>query len=232
MFEDVVYISGLKPDFYFVDLENELELGGHPDEIICDYIAHDNNAIFLSVADVRFVDQIIARYNCKQLLGFVVCVSRLTPELMKVLNKLKVIGRNGVPRGLGQAKVMGSYNTAPPFTGIQYAAQKKPLAGLGDILEAFDSLSMEQQMQLKATFQQKPVQPPSASHSPTISSTPCPSVHTTKVANILIIRVTSHASRKRDKGRVCKIQAKALHFDFIVPAVTNTFSTTVHAKFR
>ena len=46
MFEDVVYISGLKPDFDIVDLKNELEWGGHPDEIIRDYIMHDNNAIF------------------------------------------------------------------------------------------------------------------------------------------------------------------------------------------
>ena len=93
---------------------------------------------------------------------------------MKALNKLKVIGLKAVPGGLGQANVMGSYNPAPPFTGIQHAAQKKPLVGLGDILEAFDSLSMEQQMQLKATLGLKSVQPPSASHGPMISSMRCP----------------------------------------------------------
>ena len=42
--------------------------------------------------------------------------------------------------GLGQAKVMGFYNLGPSFTGIQHVA-KRPLAGLSDILEAFDSLS-------------------------------------------------------------------------------------------
>ena len=96
------------------------------------------------------MDQIIARYNGKQLLGSIVYVSRLTSELVKVLNKLKVIGPKGVTDGLGQAKVMGPYNLAPSFPGIQHAAQQKPLYGLGDILKAFDRWSIEQQMQLKA----------------------------------------------------------------------------------
>ena len=65
MFEDVVYISGLRPDFDYVDSENKLELGGNADEIIRDYIIHNNNAIFLFVSDVRFVDQIVASYNDK-----------------------------------------------------------------------------------------------------------------------------------------------------------------------
>ena len=33
MFENVVYISQLRPDFDVIDLENELQLDANPDEV-------------------------------------------------------------------------------------------------------------------------------------------------------------------------------------------------------
>ena len=40
--------------------------------------------------------------------------------------------------------------------------------------------------------------------------------------NILIIQISSHASRRCNKGCACKILSKALHINFVVPAVRDT----------
>ena len=67
-------------------------------------------------------------------------------------------------------------NPVPPSGGFNFTTGTKPLAGLGDILEAFDSLSVEQQLQLKATLQLKPVQSLATQHKPVTTSTPYNSV--------------------------------------------------------
>ena len=77
MYENMVYISSLKPDFDYLNLEDAIQLDGNPDEIIQDYVIHNNDAIFLSLADTRFVDKVISRYDGKQLLGSVVRVQDL-----------------------------------------------------------------------------------------------------------------------------------------------------------
>ena len=59
MYENVVYIIRLKPDFDVVELENELRLGGNPDEVIVDCVIHNNNAVFLAFADSRFVEKVL-----------------------------------------------------------------------------------------------------------------------------------------------------------------------------
>ena len=45
MFENVVYISQLRPDFDVIDLENELQSDANLDEVILDYAIH-NDSIF------------------------------------------------------------------------------------------------------------------------------------------------------------------------------------------
>ena len=177
MYENVVYISGLKPDFDYLDLEGAIQLDGNPDEIIQDYVIHNNNAIFLSLADTRFVDKVISRYDGKQLLGSGVHVSRLTQELAKVLNQLKPLGHKVATVGFGEVNPMPLSNPVPPSGGFNFTTGMKPLAGLGDILEAFDSLSVEQQLQLKATLQLKPVQSLATPYKPVTTSTPYHFVH-------------------------------------------------------
>ena len=49
-----------------------------------------------------------------------------------------------------------------------------------------------------------------------------PVQYTTKVTNILIMQVSSCANRRRDKESICKIFAKPLHADFMIPAVRDT----------
>ena len=148
MYENVVYISSLKPDFDCLNLEDVIHLDGNSDEIIQDYVIHNNNAIFLSMADTRFVDKVISWYDSKQLLGCVVHVSKLT----QVLNQLKPLGHKVATVGFGEVNPMPLPNPVPRLGGINFTTGTKLLAGLGDILDAFNSLSMEQQLQLKATL--------------------------------------------------------------------------------
>ena len=89
MFDYVVYISQLRPDFDVIDLENELQLDADPDEVILDYVIHNNNAVFVVFVDFRFVEKVIHQCHGKMFLGLVVRASRLSVELMKVLNQLK-----------------------------------------------------------------------------------------------------------------------------------------------
>ena len=84
MFENVVYISQLRPDFDVIDLENELE-----NEVILDYAIHKNNTVFLAFVDSRFVEKVIHRCHGKMFLRSLVQATRLSVELMKVLNNLK-----------------------------------------------------------------------------------------------------------------------------------------------
>ena len=77
---------------------------------------------------------------------------------MKVLNHLKP---NFLQKVVHSGVVQGT--EAPPsgaFSWHPAKGQRKQLAGLSDILETFDSLTMEQQLQLKATLQLKPVSSP------------------------------------------------------------------------
>ena len=89
MFENVVYICQLRLDFDVIDLENELQLDANPDEVIVDYAIHNNNTVFLAFVDSRFVKKVIHQCHGKMFLGLVVQASRLSVELMKVLNHLK-----------------------------------------------------------------------------------------------------------------------------------------------
>ena len=136
------------------------------------YVIHNNNVIFLSLADTRFVDKVISQYDGKQLLGSVVRVSRLTQELAKVLKQLKPLGHKVATVGFGEVNPMPLSNPVTPSGGFNFITGTKPLAGLGDIIEAFDSLSVEQQLQLKATLQLKPVQSLATQHKPVTMSTP------------------------------------------------------------
>ena len=145
----------LRPDFDVIDLENELQLDENPDEVIVDYAIYNYKAVFLAFVDSRFVEKVIHQCHGKMLLGLVVGASRLSVELMKVLNHLKPnFGQKVAHSALTQG------TEAPPSSAFSWQSVKshnKPLTGLSDILEAFDSLTMEQQLQLKATLQLKPV---------------------------------------------------------------------------
>ena len=46
MFENVVYISQLRPDFDVIDLENELQLDANLDEVIVDYVIQTTTQYF------------------------------------------------------------------------------------------------------------------------------------------------------------------------------------------
>ena len=157
MFENVVYISQLRPDFDVIDLETELQLDANPDEVILDYAIHNNNAVFLTFV-YSLPDKVIHQCHGKMFLGSVVQASRVSVESMKVLNHLKQnFGQKVAHSGLAQG------TEAPPsgaFSWHPAKGQTKPLAGISDILKAFDSLTMEQQLQLKATLQLKPVSSP------------------------------------------------------------------------
>ena len=154
----MVYISQLRPDFDVIDLENELQLDANPDEVIVDYAIHNNNTVFLAFVDFVFVDKVIHQCHGKMFLGSVVQASRLSVELMKVLTHLKPnFGQKVVHSAVTQG------TEAPPSGAFCWQPAKshnKPLAGLSDIFKAFDSLTMEQQLQLKATLQLKPVSSP------------------------------------------------------------------------
>ena len=170
MFENVVYISQLRPDFDVIDLENELQLDANPDEVIVDYAIHNNNAVFLAFVDSRFVEKVIHQWRGKMFLGSVVRASRLSVELMKVLNHLKPnfgqkVAHLAVAQG-AEAPHSGAFSWQPA------KSQNKPLTGLSDILEAFDSLTMEQELQLKATLQLKPVSSPLVAATQPKSSSP------------------------------------------------------------
>ena len=70
MFENVVYISQLRPDFDVIDLENELQLDANLNEVILDYAIHNNNAVFLAFDDSRFVEKVIvSRENVSSIGG-------------------------------------------------------------------------------------------------------------------------------------------------------------------
>ena len=158
MYENVVYISQLKPDFDVIELLRELRLDGHADEVITDYAIPNSNAIFLAFIDPRFVEKVILQCNGKTLLGSVVQASRLTEELAKSLHQWKPNFAQKASQG-----GLGSDSAQPPPNPLDLGAMKcqtKPLTGLSDILEAFDSLTIEQQLQLKATLQIKPVVSP------------------------------------------------------------------------
>ena len=68
MFENVVYIRQLRPDFDVIDLENELQLDANPDEVILDYAIHNNNAVFLVFVDSRFVEKVLRQCHGKMFL--------------------------------------------------------------------------------------------------------------------------------------------------------------------
>ena len=90
MFENVMYISQLRPDFDVIHLENELQLDANPDEVILDYAIHNNNAVFLAFVDSWILEKIIHQCHGKMFLGSMVQASRLSVELMKVLNHMKL----------------------------------------------------------------------------------------------------------------------------------------------
>ena len=46
--------------------------------------------------------------------------------------------------------------------------------------------------------------------------------NTTKVTNILYMKVISRACRRHAKGSICKFPTKAPHIDFMIPAVRDT----------
>ena len=113
--------------------------------------------IFLAFVDYRFVEKVIYQCHGKLFLGSVVQATRLDERLIRILNQLKPnfgqLTTNGTTQGTGNPPVN-------PFSLGTVKTQNKPVVGLSDILEAFDSLSMEQQLQLKATLQLKPVTSP------------------------------------------------------------------------
>ena len=150
-----MYISQLKPDFDVIELLRELRLGGHPDEVITDYAIHNNNAIFLAFVDFRFVEKVIQQCNGKMFLGSVVQASRLTEESAKALSHWKPnFAKKTLPLDPGPAS---AHPLANPLDMGAAQSQTKPLSGLSDFIEAFDNLTVEQQLQLKATLQLKPV---------------------------------------------------------------------------
>ena len=126
MYENVVYISSLKPDFDYLDLEDAIQLDGDPDEIMQDYVIHNNNAIFLSLADTRFVDKVISQYDGKQLLGSVLHVSRLTQELVKV----KPLCHKVATVGFGEVNPMPLFNPVPPSGGFILPLEQNHLLDL------------------------------------------------------------------------------------------------------
>ena len=158
MFDNVVYISRLKPDFDVVELERELRLDGNPENLIIDVVTHGNDAVFLAFADYRIVDKVVAQCNGNMLLGTEVEASRLTNDLVKILTQLDP---NFTKKG-SQTEVKQGGRSQPPNPLSLDAAkgQTKSLTGLGDILEAFDNLSVDHQALLKTALQLKPTIPP------------------------------------------------------------------------